>query len=178
MKFKSIMPSCGLLFAITFTSTNVIAAEAINDSPEDLASLRQELSLARETIANAQQVAKNIVDAANVEAEAIRRQARGESIDSSLDPESVRSELIAIDISSGTLEQIVRSIMPQNWRIRVDLIDVRQSERRFQFVSTRTREQALADLLIPLGFNHQYFFELKDETGAPSPLLVISERKG
>ena len=74
------------------------------------------------------------------------------------------------------MQEIATAIMPGNWRVMVDVKEQSLLQRRFQFVSTKSRDQALRDLLKPVGLKHQYFFDLKDANGAPSPLLVISKR--
>lgn len=123
--------------------------------------------------------AKMIILEAEREAEAIILEAKQHALrlkpnDVNLNPLLLQNSKIAVEISGGTIEQIVSEIMPSNWRVMVDVKELAIAKRKFQFVSNRTREQALNDLLLPIGMKHQYFFDLKDAQGNDSPLLVVS----
>ena len=136
--------------------------------------VRQELEAARKVLLDAEKKAQEIILSA--QKEALELQGGGHEGDV-LSPLLVQNQGISIEISSGTLEEIVTAIMPPEWRVLVDVKDKSVKNRRFQFVSTRTREQALNDLLRPIGMKHQYFFDLKNSNGEASPLLVVSKER-
>lgn len=146
---------------------------------------QRELVDARQTVEEARRVAEQIVLDARREADQIRSSAavtatNGTAVANSssgdLGPVEIRSTPVAVEVAAGTVEEIATAIMPVGWRVLVDVRDDGLLQRRFQYVSTKSRDQALRDLLKPVGLQHQYFFDLKDATGNASPLLVISQR--
>lgn len=141
----------------------------------DLGSVKEELQKAKAAVEEARHIAEKIILDAEIQARSIRA---GESNDFSVDliPIEVQRSQVAVELSAGTVEEIATAIMPPNWRVMIDVRDASLLQRRFQYVSTKTRDQALRDLLNPIGLRHQYFFDLKDTTGMSTPLLVISQR--
>lgn len=157
--------------------TKIAAVSAFMVSPSVLASqdvsqeeLRVQLQEAKQVIQDAQSEAEAIIRAAYEQAREIRTDSEG----ADFTPLEVQNAKVSIEINAGTLQEIVTAIMPSHWRVMVDSDDANLNNRRFQFVSTRTREQSLNDLLLPLGLKHQYFFDLKDGNGDPSPMLIVS----
>ncbi|MGB3619763.1 MAG: hypothetical protein WBA20_00280 [Ketobacter sp.] len=138
--------------------------------------IRQELEKARHAVEEARQVAEQIVADAQQQANLIRQDAVVNDAPTDLGPVEVQTHRVAVEIASGTVEEIATAIMPGDWRVMVDVKDQAVLQRRFQYVSTKSRDQALRDLLGPVGLRHQYFFDLKDAQGVKSPLLVISKR--
>lgn len=92
-----------------------------------------------------------------------------------LDPDFVRNQEINVEIPSGTIEEIAAAAMPRGWRVRVSSTDGELKEARFEFISSDARDKALRKLLHGTGLGFKYFFQLKDEQGNPSPLLLISD---
>lgn len=94
-----------------------------------------------------------------------------------LDPDHVRNQEVSIDIDAATIEEIATAIMPRGWRVRLSTSDKEVHEAKYEFVSSDPREVALRKLLLGTGLGYKFFFNLKNEQGKPSPLLVISEVK-
>lgn len=144
---------------------------------QELVTVQQELVNARQAVEEARQVAEQIVLDAQREAALIRQSGTANlQVPADLEPIEIQNGKVAVEIGAGTVEEIATAIMPADWRVMVDVKDQTILQRRFQFVSTKSRDQALRDLLQPVGLQHQYFFDLKDTSGARSPLLVISKR--
>lgn len=92
-----------------------------------------------------------------------------------LDPDFVRNQEVSIDMPGATIEEIAQRLMPRGWRVRLSTSDPDVHSSKYEFVSSDAREVALRKLLIGTGLGYKMFFNLKDEHGNPSPLLVISE---
>ncbi len=157
-------------------AVNVATAQESARNPE-LAAVQAELQNARQAVDDARKAAEQIVLEAQREAALIRQTApESQQRPLNLEPVAIQNTKVAVEIAAGTVEEIVAALMPTDWRVMVDVKDQSILQRRFQFVSTKSREQALRDLLKPMGLQHQYFFDLKDPSGMASPLLVISKR--
>lgn len=154
------------------------SAWAETPSPENAMSTQDVqvlLDEARQAVLEAQALAEQIISEARQEADTVRRQL-AELQTRDQDALSVQNSKVNVELQASTVEEIASALMPPNWRILVDITDLKALERRFQFISSKPRDQALNDLLRPLGFQHHYFFDLVDEQGHHSPLLVISQR--
>lgn len=92
-----------------------------------------------------------------------------------LDPDFVRNQEVSVEFSAATIEEIAYQIMPRGWRVRLSSPDQEIHEAQFEFISSDPREVALRKLLYDTGLGYKMFFNLKDDHGKPSPLLVISE---
>ncbi len=168
---------------ITSLSIGVVLAGAIATAyaqesapPQDMTAVQQELANAKLAVEEARKTAEQIVLDAHREAALIRQSAperQQQPVD--LAPIELQNSKVAVEMAAGTVEEIATAIMPGHWRVKVDVKDQTILQRRFQFVSTKSRDQALRDLLLPIGLQHQYFFDLTDAGGTPSPLLVISK---
>ncbi|MBL4869223.1 MAG: hypothetical protein JKY67_22910 [Pseudomonadales bacterium] len=141
-----------------------------------LSEVQQQLALAKATLVKVETAADDIVMAAELEAKQLKANAKIVSMQSNLDPLKVKNEIVAVELQSATIEEIANALMPMGWRVMVDVSDDGIKSRRFQFVTTKPRDQALAILVKTLGLKYQYFFDLADEEGVPTPLLVISEK--
>ena len=168
---------------ITSLSICVVLAGAIatayaqeSAQEQDMNAVQQELANAKLAVEEARKTAERIVLDAQREAALIRQSAperQQQPVD--LAPVELQNGKVAVEIAAGTVQEIATAIMPGHWRVTVDVKDQTILQRRFQFVSTKSRDQALRDLLLPIGLQHQYFFDLTDAGGTPSPLLVISK---
>lgn len=94
-----------------------------------------------------------------------------------LDPDFVRNQEVSVEFSSATIEEIATHLMPRGWRVRLSTSDREAHQAQYEFVSSDAREVALRKLLFGTGLGYKMFFNLKDDHGNPSPLLVISEVK-
>jgi len=162
----------------SLTATAVQAADA-SISAQELETLKVQLIEAKAAVENAQHVAEEIVQTAQANADRILEAANAAADQSEADiisPLAVKNAAVAVEIAAGTIEEIATAIMPEGWRILVDVKDPKIKERRFQYVTTKARERALSDLLNSIDMSHQYFFELVNADGEASPLLVISKR--
>ncbi len=166
----------GLTLIGALGGTNAALAVQESAQASDLTSVKTELEEARAAVEEARQVAEQIVLEAQQQANQIRQNAAVNDMPTDLSPVEIQRGQIAVEVSAGTVEEIAVAIMPTDWRVLVDVKDKDILQKRFQYVSTKSRDQALRDLLAPMGLKHQYFFDLKDETGAKKPLLVISQR--
>lgn len=174
-----IAAASALTVALSSLSATAVQAADTAINPEELESLKVQLIEAKAAVENAQQVAEEIVQTAQANADKILQDAKtaaNQSEKDSASPLAVKNAAVAVEIAAGTIEEIATAIMPEGWRILVDVKDPKIKERRFQYVTTKAREQALSDLLNSIGMNHQYFFELVNADGEASPLLVISQR--
>lgn len=164
---------CGsaLLFA---ASQNSLAQEAAQSS--DIQAVQTELENAKQAVEEARRAAEQIVLDAKRDAALIRQSADHQQAPTDLTPVEIQNSPVAVELSAGTVKEIATAIMPAGWRVLIDVKDQSVLQRRFQFVSTKSRDQALRDLLKPVGLKHQYFFDLKNAQGQESPLLVISKR--
>lgn len=173
-----------MIFLGLACSANVLADEgasqetylaAASDEQTQLQETQDKLIKAKAVIAKAEEAAVEIIRAAEMEAEAIINRAGVESENPKSTPLAIKNEEVAVELHGATVEEIANALMPQGWRV---LVDVKKSEikgKRFQYISTKSRDQALIGLTKPLDLNYRYFFNLKDEAGESSPLLVISD---
>ena len=113
-------------------------------------------------------------------AEVIESAAHKRVILERIDPTVVMNEPVSVDYQAATLNEIIKGLMPQGWRVRMDF--VRQPElesRRYQFTSTDPRDLAIRKLTSSIRDSRvtfQYFWDLKDAAGNPSPLILITDR--
>lgn len=132
---------------------------------------------AKRVLEQARELAEQIVADANAKAKGVKEQDEPLSqLEQDAQILTLRNAKVSVELQAGTVEEITRAIMPAHWRVMFDVKDPGLKQRRFQYISTKPREQALNDLLRPLGMQHQYFYELQDENGNSSPLLVVSQR--
>ena len=166
----------GLTLLGVFGGSN--AAFAAQDSAQsaNMESVRTELEEAKAAVEEARQIAEQIVLEAQQQANRIRQNAAVNDMPTDLGPIEIQRGQVAVEVSAGTVEEIAVAIMPTDWRVLVDVKNKDILQKRFQYVTTKSRDQALRDLLAPIGLKHQYFFDLKDAAGAKTPLLVISQR--
>lgn len=94
-----------------------------------------------------------------------------------LDPDFVRNQEVSVEFGAATIEEIATHLMPRGWRVRLSTADQDVHHAQYEFVSSDAREVALRKLLYGTGLGYKMFFNLKDNHGNPSPLLVISEVK-
>lgn len=94
-----------------------------------------------------------------------------------LDPDFVRNQEVSVEFNAATIEEIATHLMPRGWRVRLSTSDQEAHQAQYEFVSSDAREVALRKLLYGTGLGYKMFFNLKDDHGNPSPLLVISEVK-
>lgn len=170
------MNKCQGIKLVGLVAATVMAnVQADTQPPQTEQQMKAQLEQAKEVLLEAEKTAEEIIRSAQEEARKIRQGAENIALaETDLEPLAVQNQRVSIEVSAGTIQEIVTKIMPSDWRVLVDVKDQSIIERRFQFVSNRTREQALNDLLKPIGMKHQYFFDLKDSQGNRSPLLVVS----
>ena len=157
-----------------FDASGPALAQEAAQNP-DLQAVQQDLRNARQAVNDAKHVAEQIIADARKDALRIRQQASSSQLPADMTPLKIRNTPVAVEINAGTVQEIATAIMPAGWRVKVDVKDESLLQRRFQFVSTKSRDQALRDLLTPLHLRHHYFFDLKTANGDTSPLLVISK---
>lgn len=97
-----------------------------------------------------------------------------------LDPTVVLNETVKVEFQASTMEQIARGIMPAGWRVEVEFSSRPElAERRYQFISTDPRDLALRKLTGSVRDSRvrfAYFWDLLDDQGNPSPMLLITDR--
>ncbi|MCG8536087.1 MAG: hypothetical protein MI808_13440 [Pseudomonadales bacterium] len=163
------------LIGVAASSISIAVAQESAQTAE-MGQVQQDLENAKAAVEEAKDIAEQIILDAQKEANLILQNAAVNDTPVDLTPIQIQSSRVAVEISAGTIEEIATAIMPADWRVLVDVKDPSIIQKRFQYVSTKSRDQALRDLLIPAGLRHQYFFDLVDSNGAKSPLLVISSR--
>lgn len=166
----------GLTFIGVLGCGNICLAAQEVAQTADMEAVKVELEEAKAAVEEARQIAEQIVLEAQQQANQIRQNAAVNDMPADLGPVEIQRGQVAVEISAGTVEEIAVAIMPNEWRVLVDVENKDILQKRFQYVTTKSRDQALRDLLAPIGLKHQYFFDLKDAAGAKTPLLVISQR--
>lgn len=172
---KTQLLAAGVVVATLFGVAGTASAQEVAQA-QDMRAVQQDLKNARQAVEDAKHVAEQIIADARKDAIRIRQQASSGQLPADLTPIQIRNTPVAVEINAGTVQEIATAIMPAGWRVKVDVKDDSLLQRRFQFVSTKSRDQALRDLLTPLQLRHHYFFDLKNANGESSPLLVISKR--
>jgi hypothetical protein len=171
------MNKCWWLLLALALGTELMAAPG--EEPAELS--QAELVEARQILSEAKTLAERIVAEARREAALLRASTPDTTVTATpemgSEPLAVMNGRVRIHLQAGTVEEIANALMPAGWRVLVDVPEVELAVRRFQFVSSKPRDQALNDLLAPLGLQHQYFFDLIDGQGKAAPLLVISRKK-
>ena len=169
---------CALVCTLAMMSLEGAAGEL---GGEKTKAVEEELAQAKLILVRAQNAADHLLYMAQQEANQIKNESNTDSIPDqnsktkTISPLIVKNEVVAVELQSATIEEITNALMPIGWRVMVDVTDQRILARRFQFVTTKPRDQALAMFVKTVGLNYQYFFDLLDEKGDPVPLLVISE---
>ncbi|MBV1882318.1 MAG: hypothetical protein KUG82_11835 [Pseudomonadales bacterium] len=169
---------CALVCTLAMMSLEGTAGEL---GGEKTNAMEEELAQAKLILVRAQDAADHLLYMAQQEASQIKNESNTDSIPDqnsktkTISPLIVKNEVVAVELQSATIEEITNALMPIGWRVMVDVTDQRILARRFQFVTTKPRDQALAMFVKTVGLNYQYFFDLLDEKGDPVPLLVISE---
>ncbi|MEE2730517.1 MAG: hypothetical protein VYA55_06810 [Pseudomonadota bacterium] len=166
----------GLTLIGALSSADAVLAAQETAQAADLDSVKVELEEARAAVEEARQIAEQIVLEAQQHANQIRQSSVVNDQAGDLSPVEIQRGQVAVEVSAATVEEIAVAIMPSDWRVLVDVKNKDVLQKRFQYVTTKSRDQALRDLLAPIGLKHQYFFDLKDASGAKTPLLVISQR--
>lgn len=166
------------VLALFLFNTQVTHAEVESDqASREQQQIKEQLEKAKQVLAKAEEAAVEIIQAAEMKANDIIATA-GEDVqlnNSKQTPVVIKNQEVAVELQGATIEEIANAIMPKGWRVLVDVSDQRIKERRFQFISTKSRDQALTGLTKPLNLTYRYFFNLKGENGESTPLLVISE---
>lgn len=132
-------------------------------------------------IAKVQVESEQILMMAEDSAVAIETAARTRVTLERIDPVVVMSEPVAAEYNAATLQEIVSGIMPVGWRVKTDFSEKPELEtRRYQFVSTDPRDLALRRLTNSVRdakVRFSYFWDLTDDQGNPSPMILITDRK-
>jgi len=92
-----------------------------------------------------------------------------------LSADQVMNEKISVEVPAGDVFTIVSKLMPSNWRVMLSVKNNKLLNKRFYFVTTKSRGEALNDLSESVGIKFYYFFDLKDENKNTSPLLIVSD---
>lgn len=179
-KFTKIFSSCftSLLVFVLFTVQNSYGEMVGDQANPDEQQIKEQLVKAKQVLEKAEKAAVEIIQAAELKANDIIATASEDKQlnDSKQTPLAVKNQEVAVELQGATIEEIANAIMPEGWRVMVDVGDQTVKERRFQFISTKSRDQALTGLTKPLNLNYRYFFNLKNGNGESAPLLVISEQ--
>lgn len=137
------------------------------DNPKEL------LLEARQTLEEAEKLAAQIIEAARLEAENIKNVKLMNKNNITL--EQIQNELISVEIINQPLRKALLKIMPYGWRVMIDMDSAKLDDQRIDFIAEKTRDQAIDDLTQSLGLRYQYYHQLTDNNGHPSPLLVVTE---
>lgn len=173
-------------------------AAAAAQRQADLLAQQQEIQQALELNRKAQQEAhrvklEQVADIATIKAhsdqllmlaesnaEVIESAAHKRVILERIDPTVVMNEPVSVEFEAATVKEIVAAMMPNGWRVQTDFNSKPELElRRFQYVSTDPRDLALRHLTSSVRdakVRYQYFWDLKDAQGNPSPMILITDR--
>lgn len=144
------------------------AEKSQDDSAEEI------LLQARQKLDEAERLAAQIIESARLESQKIRHETGGE-VSHSLD--GLKQEHIAIEAQNKSLKEVLQMIMPDHWRVMLDVNESKFDQQRFDFIAQKPRDEMLADFTRSLGLTYQYFYLLKDESGQAKPLLVVAEQR-
>ncbi|WP_236043054.1 hypothetical protein [Pseudomonas arcuscaelestis] len=131
-------------------------------------------------IANIKAQSDQLLMLAENNAEVIESAAHKRVILERIDPTVVMNEPVTAEYQAATIKEIVSGIMPSGWRVQTDFNRKPELEiRRYQFVSTDARDLALRHLTASVRdakVRYQYFWDLKDPEGNPSPMILLTDR--
>ncbi|MCU9528119.1 hypothetical protein [Pseudomonas mosselii] len=131
-------------------------------------------------IANIKAQSDQLLMLAENNAEVIESAAHKRVILERIDPTVVMNEPVTAEYQAATIKEIVSGIMPNGWRVETDFHRKPELEiRRYQFVSTDARDLALRHLTASVRdakVRYQYFWDLKDPQGNPSPMILLTDR--
>jgi len=170
------------------------AAKRRDDLLAQQAEIQRALELNRQAQHQAERVKyEQVADIANIKAqsdqllmlaennaEVIESAAHKRVILERIDPTVVMNEPVTAEYQAATIKEIVSGIMPTGWRVETDFNRKPELEiRRYQFVSTDARDLALRHLTASVRdakVRYQYFWDLKDAQGNPSPMILLTDR--
>lgn len=132
-------------------------------------------------ISQIHQESEQILMLAESSAEAIESAAQKRVTLERVDPTVVLNEPVTAEYQGATIKEIVTGIMPVGWRVKTDFtVKPELENRRYEFVSTDARDLALRKLtssIRDVKVSFAYFWDLTDEQGNPSPMIVITDNK-
>lgn len=91
-------------------------------------------------------------------------------------PDAFKNEWITLTSFSqraGSLETILKEILPVGWRLDLQYLNLEDKERKFEFAVSDTREGAITELLADTGYEFKYFYENKDVMGQALPIMIV-----
>lgn len=92
------------------------------------------------------------------------------------DRRSILESPVSGAFRQASLQRIVQALAPTGWTVTIDTTRPEIQEGAWNFYTAAARQQALADLLVPLGMTFEFFFDLKGPNGKPSPLLLVADK--
>ncbi len=132
-------------------------------------------------ISQIHQESEQILMLAESSAEAIESAAHKRVTLERVDPTVVLNEPVTAEYQGASLKEIVTGIMPVGWRVKTDFtVKPELESRRYEFVSTDSRDLALRKLtnsIRDVKVSFAYFWDLTDEQGNPSPMIVLTDSK-
>jgi hypothetical protein len=149
---------------------NGVVALDVSESPEEI------LLAARQKLEEAEQLAAQIVEAARLESAKIKSTAQAKVNAVPLTLDDVKSQWISVEIRDRPLQATLLRMLPNGWRVMIEMEASVLRDQRIDFISQKKRDEAISDLTRSLGLEYQYFYQLTDNQGNPSPLLVVTER--
>ncbi|WP_439126008.1 MAG: hypothetical protein ACNJA3_29330 (plasmid) [Pseudomonas rhizophila] len=131
-------------------------------------------------VANIKAHSDQLLMLAENNAEVIESSAHKRVILERIDPTVVMNETVTAEYQAATIKEIVTGIMPNGWRVKTDFSRKPELEvRTYEFVSTDARDVALRSLTASVRdakVRYQYFWDLKDAGGNPSPMILLTDR--
>lgn len=113
-------------------------------------------------------------------AEVIESAAHKRVILERIDPTFVLNEQVSVQYQGATLKEIVIGMMPAGWDVQTDFTKRPElATRRYQFISTESRDVALRALTSEIRdarVRFKYFWDLKDPQGNPAPMILLTDR--
>ncbi len=158
------------------TETQKIEAQKIKTQP---VTSEEMLLQAQKTLSDAEALADSIIAQAQRDADGIRAANETTLVATSdIAPElkaiKMQDEVIAIELHNRSIADVIKAILPDHWRLLLDANDDIKNQ-KIDLVAQKTRDEILQDLALTLNLQYQYFDQIKDEQGQPSPLFVIRQ---
>ena len=150
---------------LAFAEPVLVPESSVSESEEILLEARQKLEAA-------ELLSAQIIESARQESEMIKRR-KTKALDVEISLEDVKSEIIALEVRGLNIQSLLSKVMPSHWRVLVDLSEDEENK-RIDFIAEKTRDEILFDITQSLGLRYQYFSQIKDSHGNPSPLLVVT----
>ena len=144
---------------------------------ETIENLQKDIEQAHREIEEAKALANTLILQARLEAEKIRMEAVVLEDQEYANLADLKSEVVSLELYNVSVSEIYQALLPSHWRVLLDHESPEYANLKLSFIAHKSRDEAIAEISQSLGLEYRYYFHLTDETGLPSPLLVVSENQ-